>query len=114
MIERNENFYAIHIHTLSLSLSHILSPSFSHFPLSFSLSFSLCVPADVILNPSPVCLTDDDVVKEVKAARAKREDFETIKIIGRGAFGEVCSKGKALLCPFPLLPRNDINRLCQI
>ena len=34
------------------------------------------------------------VVERVKTLRLKRDDFETVKIIGRGAFGEV---GNALI-----------------
>lgn len=30
------------------------------------------------------------VVQRVKALRLARDDFETVKVIGRGAFGEVC------------------------
>jgi len=30
------------------------------------------------------------VVSQVKQLRLQRSDFETLKIIGRGAFGEVC------------------------
>ena len=30
------------------------------------------------------------VVQRVKALRLTRDDFEVIKVIGRGAFGEVC------------------------
>lgn len=30
------------------------------------------------------------VVQRVKALRLSRDDFEVIKVIGRGAFGEVC------------------------
>lgn len=30
------------------------------------------------------------VVSNVKQLRLQRSDFETLKIIGRGAFGEVC------------------------
>ena len=30
------------------------------------------------------------VVSRVKALRLTREDFEVVKVIGRGAFGEVC------------------------
>lgn len=31
------------------------------------------------------------VVSNVKQLRLQRSDFETLKIIGRGAFGEVCN-----------------------
>jgi len=31
------------------------------------------------------------VVTNVKQLRLQRSDFETLKIIGRGAFGEVCN-----------------------
>ncbi|ESP02928.1 hypothetical protein LOTGIDRAFT_110820 [Lottia gigantea] len=30
------------------------------------------------------------IVSKIKQYRLKRDDFETLKIIGRGAFGEVC------------------------
>jgi serine/threonine-protein kinase MRCK len=30
------------------------------------------------------------VVNRVKQLRLHRDDFETLKVIGRGAFGEVC------------------------
>lgn len=30
------------------------------------------------------------IVSNVKQLRLQRSDFETLKIIGRGAFGEVC------------------------
>lgn len=35
-------------------------------------------------------VTVKPVVQRVKALRLSRDDFEVIKVIGRGAFGEVC------------------------
>ena len=32
---------------------------------------------------------DADMVKEIKASRPSKKDFDTLKVIGRGAFGEV-------------------------
>ena len=37
-----------------------------------------------------IFFTVKPVVQRVKALRLCREDFEVIKVIGRGAFGEVC------------------------
>jgi hypothetical protein len=33
---------------------------------------------------------DTDIATQIKSSRLTRADFETLKVIGRGAFGEVC------------------------
>lgn len=39
---------------------------------------------------SPLALvTDEKVIKQTRDLQMKSEDFEKVKIIGRGAFGEV-------------------------
>ena len=34
-------------------------------------------------------------MREIRSHLVQRSDFETIKVIGRGAFGEVCLGGRA-------------------
>ena len=52
-----------------------------------SAIFFASLPLTHAPNPPPT--PDDDIIKEIKGTRLRRDDFETIKIIGRGAFGEV-------------------------
>ena len=40
----------------------------------------------VILNPHPL---DEDACKGISNNRLSAEDFDIVKVIGRGAFGEV-------------------------
>ncbi len=65
-----------------------------------------------LLLPLP---PDDEAVRTLKAGRAKRSDFETVKVIGRGAFGEVRGarfhpKTSCLTSPFTRIPQVHVVR----
>ena len=45
---------------------------------------------DVYINEI-IIFTARPIVNMVKQLRLHRDDFETLKVIGRGAFGEVCT-----------------------
>ena len=47
----------------------------------------------------PYCiniLTAKPIVSKLKSLRLQRDDFETLKVIGRGAFGEVFTSKRSL------------------
>ena len=52
--------------------------TYSLFSIIFNCQFSI------------VCITVKQIVQNIKQLRLSRDDFEILKVIGRGAFGIVC------------------------
>lgn len=40
-------------------------------------------------HSSSVCVSDEKVISQARDFQMKSEDFDRVKVIGRGAFGEV-------------------------
>lgn len=48
------------------------------------------VNSKILLNKTMLFFAAKPVATTIKSLRLTRDDFEIIKVIGRGAFGEVC------------------------
>jgi len=55
--------------------------------------------------------TDEPVVKDIRRHILRRSDFETLKVIGRGAFGEVSHTARCVTSDVP--PRNQVHLVRQ-
>lgn len=51
------------------------------------MELSLCVK--LFSPPFPRLPSDKDTISKIRDLRMKAEDYEVVKVIGRGAFGEV-------------------------
>ena len=66
----------------------------------FPVGFGLCAPRRDFWTAPPCLLRtviDASVIERIKASRLVRDSFETIQIIGRGAFGEVLKRSRSWL-----------------
>lgn len=45
-------------------------------------------------------IVDEKIVKKIRGLQMKAEDYDVVKVIGRGAFGEVQLVRKNLFCSF--------------
>ena len=75
-------------HPLSPSPLPLSSPSLSS-PLSLSPSLPLSPPLSPPPPPPPPSHAAKPVVEHIQDLRLSADDFDTLEVIGRGAFGEV-------------------------
>lgn len=57
------------------------------------------------------------VAQSIKSLRLSRDDFEVIKVIGRGAFGEVCvvrMAGSEKVYAMKILNKWEMLKVCYI